>query len=79
MLVDQSGPPIWRPVINQNIWSSLCDERAYMCMNTSPNVLEWLKPLRFMGIDIFFKQFALDHGITQGDNSEIQPAVFSKR
>ena len=39
MLVDQRGPPIWRPVINENIWSSFCDESAheinYICMNTS--------------------------------------------
>ena len=32
MLVDQSGPPIWRPGINENIWSSLCDESAYFSL-----------------------------------------------
>ena len=50
-----------------------------MCMNTSPNVLETLRLLRFIGIDIFFNQITLYHGVTQGDNSEIQNAVFSKR
>ena len=50
-------------------------------MNTSPNVLETLRLLRFIGIDIFFNQITLNlyHGVTQGDNSEIQNAVFSKR
>ena len=38
-------------------------------MNTSPNVLETLSLLRFIGIDIFFKQITLYHGVTQGDNS----------
>ena len=43
-------------------------------MNTSPNVLETLRMLRFIGIDIFFNQITLNlyHGVTQGDNSEIQ-------
>ena len=51
-----------------------------MCMNTSPNVLERLKLPRFIGMDIFFNQVALYHGVTQGDNSEIQDAVlFLKR
>ena len=45
-----------------------------------PNVLERLKLPRFIGIDIFFNQVALYHGVTQGDNSEIQNAVlFLKR
>ena len=35
--------------------------------------------LRFIEIDIFFNQIALYHGVTQGDNSEIQNAVFSTR
>ena len=43
-----------------------------MCMNTSPNVLETLRLLRFIGIDIFFNQITLYHGVTQN-------AVFSKR
>ena len=50
-----------------------------MCINTSPNVLETLRLLRFIGIDIFINQITLYHGVTQGDNSEIQNAVFSKR
>ena len=32
MLVDQSGPPVWRPVINENFWSSFCDESAYFSL-----------------------------------------------
>ena len=36
--------------------SLLAHEIKYMCMNTSPNVLERLKMLRFMGIDNFFFQ-----------------------
>ena len=32
MLVNKSGPPIWRPAINDNIWSSLCDESAYFSL-----------------------------------------------
>ena len=28
-LMDQSDRPIRQPVINENIWSSLCDESAY--------------------------------------------------
>ena len=51
-------------------------------MNTSPNVLEKLKLLRFIGIEIFFNQItltALNRGATQGANSEIHNAVFSKR
>ena len=50
-----------------------------MSMNTSPNVLETLRLLRFISIDIFFNQTTLYHGVTQGDNSEIQNAVFSKQ
>ena len=43
-----------------------------MCMNTSSNVLERLKLLRFIGIDFFFSnQVALYHGVTKDDNSEI--------
>ena len=43
-----------------------------MCMNTSPNVLERLKLLKFIGIDFFFSnQIASYHGVTQEDNSEI--------
>ena len=38
-----------------------------MCMNTSLNVHERLKLLRFIGMDIFFNQIALYHGVTQGD------------
>ena len=53
-------------------------EIKYMCMNTSPNVLETLRLLRFIGIDIFFNQITFYHGVTQGNNSEIQNAVFSK-
>ena len=53
-----------------------------MCMNTSPNVHERPKLLRFMGIDIFSCNLHVielyDCGVTQGDNSEIQNAVFSK-
>ena len=41
-------------------------------MNTSPNVLEMLRLLRFIGVDIFFNQITLCHGVTQDDNSEIQ-------
>ena len=48
-------------------------------MNISPNVLEMLKLLSFIGVDIFFNQIALYHGVTRGDNLEIQNAVFSKR
>ena len=48
-------------------------------MNTSPYVREWLKLLRFLGIDIFFNPIALYHGVTQSDNSEIQNAVIPKR
>ena len=47
-----------------------------MCMKTSPNVLEGLKLLRFIGIYFFPNQIALYYGVTQGDNSEIQNAVF---
>ena len=36
-------------------------------------------PLRFIGIAILFNQITLCHSVTQGDNSEIQNAVFSKR
>ena len=44
-----------------------------MCMNTSPKVLKKFRLLRFIGIDIFFfKQIALHHGVTHGDNLEIQ-------
>ena len=50
-----------------------------MCMNTSPNVLEILRLLRFSGIDNFFNQTTLYHGVMQGDKSEIQNAVFSKQ
>ena len=50
-----------------------------MCMNTSPNVLETLRLLRFIGIDSFFNQITFYHSVTQGDNSEIQNAVFPKR
>ena len=50
-----------------------------MCMNASPNVLESLKHLRFIGMDVFFNQIALYHGFTQGDSLEIQNTVFSKR
>ena len=43
-----------------------------MCMDTSPYVLETLHLLRFMGIDLFpFNQIALQHGVTQGDTSEM--------
>ena len=31
------------------------------------------------GIDIFFNQTTLYHGVMQGDNLEIQNAVFSKQ
>ena len=48
-------------------------------MNTSPNVLEILRLLRSIGMDIFFNQITLYDGVTQGDNLEIQNAVFSKR
>ena len=56
-------------------------EIKYICMNTSPNVLETLRLLRFIGIDIFFNQIhvTLYHGVTQGHNSEIQNAVYFKR
>ena len=62
MLVNKSGPPIWRPAINENIWSSLCDEKCllfaheikYMYMNTFLIVNERLKLLRFKEIDIWF-------------------------
>ena len=47
------GPPIWRPVFNENTWSSLAHEIKYMCMSTSPNVLERLEVLRFVEIGIF--------------------------
>ena len=40
-----------------------------MCMNTSPNVLEKLKLLIFIGTDIFFNVIALYHGAMQGDYS----------
>ena len=52
-----------------------------MCMNRFPSVLERLKLRRFIGIDIFFNQIhvALSHGVTQGDDSEILNAVFSKQ
>ena len=37
-LMDQSGRPIWRTVIIENIWNSLCDESAYfrslVCFST---------------------------------------------
>ena len=47
-----------------------------MCMNASPNVLERLKVRIFIVIDIFFfKQIGLNHGVTQGDNVEIQNAA----
>ena len=49
-----------------------------MCMNTPPNVFESLKLLRFIGIDVCFNQVTLYYGVMQGDNSEIQNAVFSK-
>ena len=55
-------------------------EIKYVCMITSPNVPEKLKLLRFLEIDIFFNEnIALYYGVTQGDNSEVQNAVFSKR
>ena len=38
-----------------------------------------LRLLRFIGIDMFFNQITLYHRVTQGDNSKIQNAVFSKR
>ena len=51
-----------------------------MCINTAPNVLERLKLLKFIGIDIlFFNQIALYLGVLQGDKLEIENAVFSKR
>ena len=50
-----------------------------MCMNTSPDVIETFRLLRFIGIDIFFNQITLYHGVTSGDNWEIQNAAFSKR
>ena len=50
-----------------------------MCIHISPNVLEILTLLRFIGIDISFKQLTLYYGVTQGDNWEINDAVFSKR
>ena len=50
-----------------------------MCMNTSPDVIETFRQLRFIGIDIFSSQITLHHGVTPGDNSEIQNAIFSKR
>ena len=31
-----------------------------------------------IGRDLFFNQITLYHGVTQGDNSEIQNGVFSK-
>ena len=46
-----------------------------MCMNTSPNVPESLKLLRFIGIGIFSNQIAL----YQGDNSEMQNAVIRNK
>ena len=49
-----------------------------MCMNTSPNVLERLKLLRFIGIDIFTtKQLCIM--VSRSDNSKIQNALFWKR
>ena len=37
-LMDRSGRPIRRPVVNENIWNSLCDESAYfrslVCFST---------------------------------------------
>ena len=61
MLVDQGALPIWQPVMTKNIWISLAmkeltffaHEIKYMCMNTSPNVLERLKLLRFIGMENF--------------------------
>ena len=53
-------------------------EIEHICMNTSPNVPESLKLLRFIGIGIFSNQIALHQGVTQGDNLEIQKAVFRK-
>ena len=50
-----------------------------MCMSTYPNVLETIRLLRFIGKETFFNQITLYHGVTQGDNSEIQNAIFSKR
>ena len=53
-------------------------EVKYMCMNTCRYVLETFKLLRIIGRDMFFNQFCIMHGVKQGDNSEIQNAVFSK-
>ena len=50
-----------------------------MCMNTSPNGIETLIMLRFIGIDILFDQITLYHGITQRDSSGIKNSVFLKR
>ena len=55
---------------------TLAHEIKYMCMNTSPNVLERFKLLRLIGIDISSNQKALHRGVTQGDNSEIQKLYF---
>ena len=55
---------------------TLAHEIKYMCMNTSPNVLERFKLLRLIGIDISSNQKALYRGVTQGDNSEIQKLYF---
>ena len=47
-----------------------------MSMNTSPNVLERLKLLRFLGIEFFHNQIVLYRGLTQGDNSEFKMLYF---
>ena len=67
MLVDQRDPPIWRLVIKEkHLQFTLrrkrllfAQEIKYMCMNTSPNVYERLKLLRFIGTFFFFNQMGL--------------------
>ena len=84
MLVDCPWSTMWRPVINENTWSSLCHkvltctfthEIKYMCMNTSRNVLETHKCLRIIERDMFFNP-ALYHGVMQGESSKM---LYSKR
>ena len=53
MLVDQRGPPIWRPVINENIWSSFRDQSACFSLINE-------------GKHFFSKRHRLKHGLDSG-------------
>ena len=50
-----------------------------MCMKKTPNVLERPKLLRFKGMDVLINQMALYHGVTYGDNLEIQNTAIWKQ